>query len=185
MRMNHKMVLCLLLFFAACIKHDNLVDSSPFNRDGPGIKEGNGKLSINTEKAIYSWQIGESRDYIIIQASLQNESKTIFYSCIGDGFGPSEQEQFYIAAGSDGYIEKFSESANSWIEKDLSSLLIEGSKVVPIKPSRAYSITAHLSKDREEHETGSYRIRIDYYDVVNADSGKIAFRDYSDVFAIK
>jgi len=146
---------------------------------------GYNKLSINTDTTTYSWQQGEFKDYIIIQGTTTNESDSIFYSRLGDGFGPSEQEQLFIACNSEGYIEKFNEFDKSWIEKDLCLYLIEGSRFVPVRPSQDYSIYGHLVKNRDENETGIYRIRIDYYDIIKPDSNATPFQDYSNSFEIK
>ena len=143
------------------------------------------KLSINTDTTTYTWQQGESKDFISIQGTISNESDTIFYSRLGDGFGPLEQERLYIASGSDGYIEKYRNSDKSWNERELRSTLIEGLRIVPIKPSQDYSINSYLTKSKDEDETGIYRIRIDYYDIENPDFTVISFQDYSNTFEIK
>ncbi|MCH7886668.1 MAG: hypothetical protein IIA58_01750 [Candidatus Marinimicrobia bacterium] len=148
-------------------------------------EEGYKKLYINTDTTTYTWQQGESKDYIFIRGTITNESDSTFYSRLGDGFGPSEPEELVIACNSWGYIEKFNESDNLWKESDICLFLIEGSKIVPVKPSQVYSIYSDLAKNRDENETGIYRIRIDYYDIENPDSIATPFHDYSNLFEIK
>ena len=166
--------------------YDSLTfDTTEFYITMSDSEEGYKKLFINTDTTIYTWQQGESKDFIIIQGTLTNESDSIFYSRLGDGFGPSEQEQLFIACNSEGYIEKYNESDKSWNEKDLCLYLIEGSRFVSVRPSQDYSIFGHLAKNRDENETGIYRIRIDYYDIENPDSIATPYHDYSNSFEIK
>jgi len=160
-------------------------DSTEFYLTTPVFEEGYKILSINTDTTTYTWQQGESKDFIFIRGTITNESDSIFYSRLGDGFGPSKPEELFIACNSWGYIEKFNESDNLWKESDICLFLIEGSKIVPVKPSQVYSIYSDLAKNRDENETGIYRIRIDYYDIENPDSIATPFHDYSNSFEIK
>ena len=168
----------ILLFLVFCSEDNNPINTSV-------SESGYKKLSINTDTTTYTWQDGESKDYIIIQGTISNESDTIFYSRLGDGFGPLEQEQLIIACNSEGYIEKYNESDNSWNEKDICLYLIEGSRFVPVKPSQVYSFISHLEKSSDENETGKYRIRIDYYNIENPDSILTPFHDYSNTFELE
>ena len=143
------------------------------------------KLSINTDSTSYSWQQGESDDYVHILGTLRNKSDTIFYSSLGDGFGPSEQGELHIACNSDGSIEKYNESNNSWEKSDICSYLIEGTRVASIKPAQDYSIFANIAKKRDEEENGKYRIRINYYSRQNPDTSAIPFQSYSNAFQLK
>lgn len=160
-------------------------DSTKFFIDKSAYEDGYKKLSIKTNATSYTWQQGESKDFISIQGTIINDSDATYYSRLGDGFGPPEPDLLYIAAYSGGYIEKYSESEKIWMERELKSILIEGVRVVPIKPSQDYSIFGPLTKSREEDETGTYRIRIDYYDIENPDSTVIPFQDFSNTFEIK
>jgi len=63
--------------------------------------------------------------------------------------------------------------------------LIEGARVVPIKPLLVYSIDCDLSKDYDAEENGVYRLRIDYYDHEESDSVEFTFNDYSNIFVIE
>lgn len=179
MRTKLRIIPCfILLLFSFCSKDDNPIVASASDEEY-------NKLSINTDSTIYTWQEDESKNYIYIQGTISNGSDTVFYSRIGDGFGPLEQELLYIASFSDGYIEKYSESDDFWKERELNFFLQEGVRVVPIRPSQDYSILCRLSKNIDEDETGKYRIRIEYYDINNPDSTVIPFLDYSNTFELQ
>ena len=63
-------------------------------------------------------------------------------------------------------------------------LLMEGSRFVPLKLSKVYSIYAHLSIKKDREEKRKYRLRIDYYDNSNPGDDETPFRDYSNTFEI-
>ena len=180
MSTNLKILFAIIfLFIVQCSDDEN-----PINASSSGNEYG--KLSINTDKDVYSWQQGESKDYIIIQGQLENKSDSIFYSRLGDWYNSqSEQKELLIAGNSAGYIEKYNESDNLWYEINILALLIEGSKFVPIKPLLIYSIYGHLIKDNDTEEKGKYRLRIDYYEYEHPDSALSPFQDYSNTFEIK
>lgn len=100
MNFNYKIFLLVILtFILRCLENesnDKLTDSN----------DGYGKLLINTDTTIYSWQLGESQDCIIIRGTLNNESDSVYYTRIGEGFGLPEQIELLIAGNSAGYIEK-------------------------------------------------------------------------------
>lgn len=173
----------ILLFLVFCSKDNNPINTTV--SDTTVSEDKYNKLSITTDTTTYTWQQGESHDHIIIQGAISNESDTVFYSRLGDGFALFEQERLYIASFSDGYIEKHSESDNSWKEREFLAPLFEGVRVVSIRPSKDYSISGLLSKSRDESETGKYRIRIDYYDIENPDSTVTPFHDYSNTFELQ
>ncbi len=175
---NSIIIVTLMLLTISCIKDKNPIDSSP-------NIEGNGSLSIKTEKNIYSWQEGESEQIIIVQGSFENRSDETYYSRIGDGFGPPEQDQLFIAGNSAGQIEKYNNSDNSWYEINITGFLIEGSRFVPLKPSKVYSIYAHLTIEKEGEDKGKYRLRIDYYDKSDPSEDETPLRDYSNIFEIR
>jgi hypothetical protein len=177
--MRNAIIILVILMFntISCMRDKNTVDSSPIN-------EGNGKLSMKTDKDIYSWQQGESELIIIVQGTLENRAESTYYSKIGDGFGPSEQDQLFIAENSSGRIEKYNKSDNSWYEINIAGLLIEGSRFVPLKPSNVYSIYAYLYINKNNEEKGKYRLRIAYYGNSNPGDDETPFRDYSNSFEI-
>jgi hypothetical protein len=67
----------------------------------------------------------------------------------------------------------------------MAGMLIEGSRFVPLKPSKIYSIYGHLFSQKGQEEKGTYRLRIDYYVNSNPDAAETPFRDYSNSFEIK
>ena len=169
----------IILFIVRCTDDENPINA-------PGSDHEYDKLSINTEKDVYSWKQEESKDYIIIQGQLENKSDSIFYSRLGDWYNSlSEQKELLIAGNSAGYIEKYNESDNLWHEINILALLIEGSKFVPVKPLLIYSIYGHLIKDNDTEEKGKYRLRVDYYEHEHPDSAVSPFQDYSNTFRIQ
>ena len=171
-------MLFLLLFAVSCSEDDNPVDT-------PAPEVAYNKLSITTKSPIYTWQQDESHDYITVQGTVINESETIFYSSLGEFMLLGEQDKLFIAGNSHGSFEKYNESNDSWEESDLGGMLIEGSRVVPVKPSKDYTMDGFLSKNSDDIVTGTYRIRIDYYDVENPDSDATPFYDYSNSFTLQ
>ncbi len=158
-------------------------DKNPVNP--PSNLDGEGKMILKTEKNIYSWQQSESIFTITIEGTLQNISTNTYYSHIGDGYGPSEQDFLLFVKYSAGWIEKYNELDTSWTETDLLGLLIEGSKTIPIKPAKNYTFYAHLNRRSDEIEIGKYRLRIEYHDNFDLKNNEMIYRDYSNVFEIK
>ena len=141
------------------------------------------KLSIKTEKNIYIWQLSESRKRLHIKGTLENISKNIYYSKLGDYFNAaSEQDPLMIAGDSGGHLEKYNEVNSSWYELNILGTLIEGSKFVCIKPSKTYSIDVLLFINKDEEEKGTYRFRIDYY---GQKPFILPYKAYSNTFEIK
>lgn len=179
MKTKFRYVFFILLLFVVHCSEDKIPVKDEYR-----LETGYGKLLIDTDSTTYSWRKGETRDYVFVGGTIENQSDTTFYSRLGDGFGPPEQEELSIAANSEGYVEKYDESHDSWFEIDVLPLLIEGSRFVPIKPSKDYTIHAPLEKDSDEDEMGTYRIRVNYYEVENPDSTISPFQDFSNVFEI-
>ena len=146
-----------------------------------------GKLSIKTEKDIYTWNliIGEFTRTIHINGTLENISTINYYSKMGEVNGPFEQEPLYIAGNSAGYLEKYNEVDSSWYEINILRSLIGGSKFVFIRPSKLYRIYSILSLEKDEEEKGKYRFRIDYYDDENLEASTLPYKDYSNTFEIE
>ena len=122
--------------------------------------------------------------HIRIQGTLKNKSDTIFYSYIGDGFGPPDQSRLHFADNS-GYFEKFDPNEHIWEVHDITNPLWEGSRMVPIKPLLEYTFSSSLTWESYESETGSYRFRVAYYNEVDPDSNAILYHDYSNIFKLK
>ena len=140
------------------------------------------KLSIKTEKNIYIWQLGESNKILYIKGALENISKNIYYSKLGDFYNSaSEQDPLFIERYSGGHLEKYNEVNSIWYEINILADL-EGSKFVCIKPSKIYSIDAYLLVKKDEEEKGKYRFRIDYY---GQKPYTLPYKDYSNTFEIK
>ena len=153
----------------------------------PVSYNGYGAISIKTEKSTYIWQQEESNKVLHINSILENSSKSIYYSNVGDGYNSeSEQDFLFIAGNSAGCLEKYDAANDLWYEaKNLLGFLYEGSKFVFIKPSKKYSLRASLHIKNDAEEKGKYRFRIDYYNNVNQDVNAIPLRDYSNTFLIK
>ena len=145
----------------------------------------NGKVSIKTDKTIYVWQQSEGDKIIVIQGELQNNSTLTYYSKVGDSWG--EKDLVLFSEKSAGKLEKYNSSDNKWNNSNLLGMLIEGSSIIEIEPSKKYSIHAHLSisNDKYKEETGKYRLRIDYFNFVNETTDTTTFSDYSNIFEIR
>lgn len=169
----------MILMFIFCTKEKNPLS--------PTSNLGHSKLSLQTDKTTYSWQPNEENRIIVIQGELQNNSTETYYSQVGDAFAIGESDLLLFAENSASCLEKFDESENKWCEIHLLGILIEGSKFVPLYPSKTYSINATLFivHDKYKQEVGKFRLRIDYYDSPN-DVGKVnPYSDYSNSFEIK
>ncbi|MBN2414166.1 hypothetical protein JXQ31_21000 [candidate division KSB1 bacterium] len=144
-----------LIFFVFCSRDKNPVGA--LNSDN-----GKGDLCIQTENSIYTWVDGGSNNNIIIHGTLVNNSKTRYFSQVGDWMGEAEQDLLFIAGNSAAMIEKFLESDKSWHKSDITALLIEGSRFVTLEPSKIHSVYGHLSVKPGQQQSGTFRIRIDY-----------------------
>jgi hypothetical protein len=177
-RKNLLLPILILLLFCNCQK-----DNNPIIENEPGI--GQQKLLIMTDSSLYIWKMNEYGYRISIQGTLLNKSDTVYYSRIGDGYGPPEQTDLIFAGNSGGYLEKYNPNKEIWEEQGILSFLFEGSKMVPIKPSQTYSIRSLLSSNGEANDTGIYRFRVDYYDLLDPDSSIIPDHNYSNTFELR
>lgn len=173
-------ILFLLLFVISCSEDDNPVDTPD-----PVPEVAYEKLSITTDSQIYTWYQDGEVTYITIKGTVANESETIFYSSLGEFMLLGEQNQLLIAKNSHGYYEKYNESNETWEETDLGGMLIEGTKFVPVKPTENYSLLGTIFEGDSEFESGTHRIRIDYYDTDSPDSGATPYFDYSNSFNLQ
>ncbi len=171
-------IFVMILQLLYCNKDKNPVNPIP-NTGGAG------NLILMTQKTNYSWKQSESNFIIIIEGTLKNKSSDTYYSHIGDGFGPAEQDRIIFAANSAGRIEKYDELDKKWKEINILGLLIEGSKAIPIKSSTNYAIHAHLSRKIDQVEHGKYKLRIEYHDNPELRNTEMIYRDYSNIFEIK
>ena len=181
MNIRHYAILfvVILFFTVSCTKNRNSLSPSD-------LPEGHGILTIKTNESIYTWEEIESMKEVIIQGTLRNNSIKAYYSRLGDFYNSSsEQGQLLLADNSDGCIEKYDESNNTWHQTNILAVLIEGSRIIRIKPSEQYSVYGHLLINRDKLEIGEYRIRIDYYEEMSPDSNSIPYHEYSNVFELK
>ena len=180
-KMQRKFVLVITLIFLssfiACERDKNPVVELV-------VITGYNKISILTDSTLYNWQVDEQTKFVFIQGTLINKSDSVFYSRLGDGFGPPEPLNLYLAGNSEGYLEKYYSQEDVWKVQNFALYIIEGTKIVPIKPGQTYSISSVLSRASGVNESGTYRFRIDYYDTANPDSTTVPYHDYSNTFEI-
>ena len=170
----HLILLLLLPGIFFCESGKNSTDPFPDNSH----------LTIKTNKDVYSWQTGKSVLSIVIEGSLNNKTNTTFYAQLGDGFGTAEQDKLLFAKNSGGFLEKYDSRTSQWIETDLQAMLIEGSRVVPIKPAEDYVIHAYLTTTMSDKK-GKHRLRVDYYIQQNSEEWETPFHAYSNIFEIR
>ena len=137
-----------------------------------------GKLEIRTEKSDYSPE-DFNGDFAFISATLVNTTTDTFYSCLGDFYGGIDQDNLFAAGNADGYFE-VSNGKNIWKELP-SPLLIEGSKVVRILPSKIYKLTATAFLDSSNF--GRCRLRINYFKTYSQ-IGVDTLKDISNTFYV-
>lgn len=147
---------------------------------------GDGNLSIKTASNLYKWKVDDrGYKYLYIKASLVNNSESIFYSILGDGFpGGLDQDRLMIASPSSGFIEKFDKRTNSWKVTHFTSAPICGVCFVEIRPSQTYPVSSYLRLIPRKGK-GQFRIRIDYFTQLNPSSETVPLKDYSNVFEIR
>lgn len=174
-----------ILLTASCTKDTDPVSTSfTFNGLFSGSLDGDGNLVIKTGRQSYSWEQNESTYTLTVRGTVDNSTETVYYSKTGDGFGPLEQERLFFADNSAGYLERYDSVESTWREVNLLTVLIEGSRFVPLKPEKQYSFETFLLWREDKEENGIFRLRIDYYD--QSEPGEIAkpFKDYSNMFTI-
>lgn len=162
-----------------------IIISCAKEKDIVGTGSEYGKLNIKTDKELYYWLQSEENRIIGIEGELQNRSTKIYYSRVGDYWGQTDLVLF--AQNSAGRLEKLDEDDYKWNEIELLGMIIEGSKFIPIEPSKNYTIYAHLYVDNDKYkdETGKYRLRIDYFNSIEEAEEATPFSDYSNIFEIR
>lgn len=162
-----------------------LIISCAKEKDIVGTVSEYGELHIKTDKEIYYWRQSEENRIIGIEGELQNRSTRIYYSRVGDYWGRTDLVLF--AQNSAGRLEKLDNSDYKWYETELLGMIIEGSKFIPIEPTKNYAIHAHLYIDNDKYkdETGKYRLRIDYFNSIEEAKEATPFSDYSNTFEIR
>jgi hypothetical protein len=136
---------------------------------------GDSGLSLATEKSSYA--VAElSPGGTGVRATLTAARDKPYYAKLGDAFnGAIDQNPVYLAAGSDGAVER--QSGGTWV-KASSGILVEGVREVVLTPGKTYSLFATLSPPIQ---TGTYRLSV--Y-VRGSPGGDIAFVVQSATFEV-
>ena len=146
-------VFALLLsgVLAACSGNDNSQSSTdPTNSIAAGV------ITIALPKNIYTTTELNPSSGQGIRATLGNTSDQPFYSMLGDAFnGALDQNPLFVANGSDASLER--QQGSDWVAVS-GVQMIEGVKVVSIKPGQSYELIAHSSGAT----AGNYRIVVAY-----------------------
>jgi hypothetical protein len=113
-----------------------------------------GGPSLATNKTTYS--VAEvSPGGAGISATLTAAADKPYYSRLGDAFNSAiDQNQLFIAEGSDGVVER--QSGNNWV-KASGGILVEGVREVVLTPGKTYPVHASLSTPIQ---TGTYRLTV-------------------------
>ena len=172
------LTLLLTLFAWNCSKNNN-----PLNQNNDSLNEEemlSGNLEIKTEKLDYTLEDVSAENFITIVASLINNSKDTLYAKLGDRINESmDQDYLSLARGTDGHFEK-NVSSNKWDNLNL-PIMVEGSKVIRILPSKIYNLVATANLD--ESIEGNFRLRVNYYKSYNKDIVD-TLTDVSNIFSI-
>lgn len=166
-------ILLILLLFSGCSKESNpLLANEDFS----------GKLKITTEHSEYYFE-EDSTNIIRLTASVFNTTSDTFYSNLGDWYGGIDPNILLMAEGTDGFFEKYID-ADRW--KQLRrGILIEGSKIIRLLPSRKYSLHALAYLDSNySNENAKFRLRINYYKT-NSQAQSDTLKDVSNIFYIR
>lgn len=159
----------LFIFITSC--NENIIQ--------PDAEGFSAKLEIKTEKSEY-YSEDFNGDLAVISATVVNTSTDTFYSSLGDFYGGGiDQNNLYMAGGTDGYFE-VSIGKNSWEELSR-PILIEGSKIIRILPSKKYTLHATAYLNSADGEI--FRLRINYYKTYSL-TGTDTLKDISNIFFI-
>ena len=168
MKTNLTILTTLFIIIAGCNENLILPDGTEYA----------GKLQIKTEKSKYYRQ-DFNGNFASVSATVINTSTDTFYTNMGDFYGGIDQDNLLIAKGNDGYFEASTEK-NSWEQLPL-PLLIEGSKIIRILPSKKYILMASAFLDSSNF--GRCRLRINYYKAYSK-SGVDPLTDISNTFFV-
>ena len=126
-----------------------------------------GQLTVSLSKASYAAsELTPSSGGV--RATLHNTADQAFYSMIGDAFnGAAEQSPLYVANGSDASLER--QQGSDWVAVS-GVQMIEGVKVVSIKPGKSYDLIVQSSSA----PAGQYRIVVAYRNTATADATRRA-----------
>ena len=139
-----------------------------------------GALSIQLDQTSYTTSEASGNGGGI-RGTIRNNDSRPYYTKLGDAFGGGEeQDQLYIAAFSDGALERETPSA-SWSAVQ-APLLIEGVRFVILKPGRTYRFIATATGDVQP---GNYRISVSYRSTIADEEPAVTGKDVSSVFLIR
>ena len=175
-----KRLLIFLFFFSLVLVHCS-EDNNPTNLQE--LDEAYHTLLIETDSMTYKWQPREYGYSVLIKGTIENKTDTIFYSKIADAFADDTPCCFSDNSGAS--LEKFDPSENVWRVKNLTGLLVEGSKIAPLQPSLEYFFESFLRTSADQKDPGTYRFRLDYYMQADPDSNVVPFFDYSNEFILE
>ena len=173
--MRNYLVMLTSFFIVLFGCNETIIDNSLTTNEGFSKK-----LEIKTQKSEYKMGEDFNNNFAAVSATVFNTSSDTFYANLGDGFSDGvDQDNLLMAEGTDGYFELFV-AKNSW-EQLPRGILIEGSKVVRILPSKLYTLqgTAYLNSD----SVGKFRLRINYYKTYSR-SNTDTLKDISNTFFI-
>ena len=168
MRTSLTIITSLFIIISGCNKNIIQPDEEGFA----------GNLKIKTEKSQYFSQDFYGR-FAVVSATVVNTSKDTFYSSLGDFYGGIDQDNLFTAGNTDGYFE-VSNGINNWKELPC-PLLIEGSKVSRILPSKTYRLAATTYLDSSNFKR--CRLRINYYKTYSK-NGTDTLKDISSIFFV-
>ena len=138
--------------------YDNAQTTDPTNSIAAGV------LTITLPKNIYTTADVNPSSGQGIRATLGNTSDQPYYSMLGDAFnGAIDQNPLYVANGSDASLER--QQGSDWVAVS-GVQMIEGVKLVSIKPGKSYELIAHSSGAT----AGNYRIVVAYRNSLTADA---------------
>ena len=170
----------LALIAISCKKGDSIA-TIPQTSPQDSIPSSN-KLVIRTDTTFFNWTPSESYPICFINSTLTSVSADTFYAKLFDAFQIiTDESPLFVAVGSDAYIEKL-EPDNAWHEKQR-AILIEGVRVGPIRPFKAYRLEAFLQWP--VRETGTFRLRVNYYPSTYSIGRSQQLVDYSNYFTIQ
>jgi hypothetical protein len=136
-------------------------------------------LTVTVAKTSWTWNEVSGAAGSGLQATVRNSSSRSLRSFLGDAFnGATEQADLYLAEQSGGGAVEWRDGSGTWQPVSL-GVLAEGVKAVTLRPAGSYTLTALLAGTRR---TGTFRIRLDYYD---EPGGTERQSDYSAPFDVR
>jgi hypothetical protein len=172
----------LAVLIAAVLAVSGLVACSSPVKPLSSVPEraGDGFLTIRTERSEYTWA-EVSLTGAGIRATLVNHTDRSFYAKLGDAFNAApEQERLHIAEGSHAFVEQWV-SPSSWRSLDR-AVLIEGVGTIVLRPHGTYTLHGYVLGPEN---AGTFQLKVQYFDHMDAPPDEAALQDFSDTFVIK